>query len=136
MICLAAACGTDAVGVAECRQVEQARCNAAVSCGFPDYIECRRYYRDHCLHGVALEAVNSVQIDACVAVIERAGRCASEQADPPPDDCSEPIRTETEIGSTCEVILQPELASACAFLEPDPVPVPPPVSPAADAGGT
>jgi hypothetical protein len=134
MVCWAAACGTDAVGIAECRQVEQARCNAAVSCGFPDYTECRLYYRDHCLHGLAIETINSVQVDACVAVIERAGRCASEQPDTAPGDCAEPIRTDTEVATACEVVLQPELASACAFLEPDPVPVPPPASPAADGG--
>ena len=138
MVCLAVACGTDATGVAECREVEQARCNAAVSCGFPDYTECRRYYRDHCLHGLALGSVNSVQVDACVAVIQAAGRCASEQPDTAPGDCTDPIRTETEVATTCEVILQPELASACAFLVPEAVPVPPTPTPTPtpDAGGT
>jgi len=139
MLSWAAACGTDASGVAECRQIEQARCNAAVACGFPDYTECRRFYRDHCLHGLAVESVNSVLVDACVAVIERAGQCASEQPDTAPGDCPEPIRTETEVATACDVVLQPELASACAFLEPEPVPPVPPTptpTPTPDAGGT
>jgi hypothetical protein len=133
MVCLAVACGTDATGVSECREVEQARCNAAVSCGFPDYTEC--------LHGLALETVNSIQVDACVAVIQAAGRCANEQPNTAPGDCAEPIRTEAEVASACDVVLQPELASACAFLEPEPAPPVPPTptpmpTPTPDAGGT
>jgi hypothetical protein len=128
---LAGSCGTDAVGIAECREIEQARCAAAASCGFPDVDECERFYRDHCLHGVALEELNQVDVDSCVEEIERAGRCATEAPGSTPAACPEPILTESEVVNVCAVVLQPELASACAFLSPPPAPA----APSADFGG-
>ena len=86
-----------------------------------------------------MESINNVLVEACVAVIDRAGQCASLQPDTAPGDCPEPIRTETEVATACDVVLQPELASACAFLEPEPVPPVPPTptpTPTPDAGGT
>lgn len=133
---LAGSCGTDAAGVSECRELEDARCAAAASCGFPDVAQCQRYYRDHCLHGVAVEDVSAIQVDACVAELERAGRCAAEQA--APDTCSEPLRTQVAVAQVCDLVLQPELLTSCAFLaaEPaEPTEPAPPVAPAADAGG-
>jgi hypothetical protein len=136
---LAGSCGTDAVGVSECREIEQARCAAAVNCGFAEVDDCQRFYRDHCLHGVAIADVTQVQVDGCIAQIESAGRCAAAQPDAPPSACEEPIPTPTEVAKACDVVLQPELASACAFLVP-PQPAAPPATaapPAAkDAGGT
>jgi hypothetical protein len=133
---LAGSCGTDAVGVSECREIEDARCAAAASCGFPDVAQCQRYYRDHCLHGVAVEDVSAVQVDACVAELERAGRCAAEQATPA--TCSEPLRTQVAVAQVCDLVLQPEQLTPCAFLAAVPAPeepLPPPPAPAADAGG-
>jgi hypothetical protein len=115
---LAGSCGTDAVGVAECREIESARCAAAASCGFADVEQCQRFYRDHCLHGVALEEVNEVQVDACVTELERAGRCATDAPGSAPAGCPEPVQTESEVTDVCTLILRPELASACAFLAP------------------
>jgi hypothetical protein len=129
---LAGSCGTDAVGVSECREVEQARCGAAVSCGYADVEECRRFYRDHCLHGVALDKVDTVQVDQCVAQIQSAGQCAAEQPGAAPADCAQPIATQTSV-KVCDVVLRPELATACAFLVPAPEPAAAPA--AADAGG-
>ena len=136
---LAGGCGTDAVGVSECREIEDARCAAAVSCGFPDVAQCQRYYRDHCLHGVVVEDVTAVQVDACVAELGRAGRCAAEQA--APDACSEPLGTQVAVAQVCDLVLQPELLTACAFLaavpeaQATPPPPPPPAPAPADAGG-
>jgi hypothetical protein len=130
---LAGSCGTDAVGVSECREVEQARCAAAVNCGFADVEECQRFYRDHCLHGVAIEEVNQVEVDSCVATLENAGRCAAEQPDSAPAACAVPIPTQSEVAKVCDVVLAPELASACAFLRPAPATAAP-AAPAA-AGG-
>lgn len=123
---LAGSCGTDAVGVSECREVERARCAAAVSCGYPDVDECQRFYRDHCLHGVALDSVNTVDVQNCVLQLESAGRCAAAQPGSAPSACEVPIPTQSEVANVCDVVLQPELASACAFLSTAPAPTPQP----------
>ncbi len=140
-ICLVGCFGTDAVGVSECRELEQTRCAAAAPCGFPDVGACRRYYRDHCLHGVALETISAVQVDACVLELDRLGRCATDQGpDTLPGACAEPVATVGAAGSVCDVVRQPEAAAACAFLTPAPVPpapAPAPLVPAVgDAGGS
>lgn len=135
LVWLAGSCGTDAVGVSECREVEQARCAAAVNCGFPDVDACQRFYRDHCLHGVAIEDVNQVDVDSCVDTIENAGRCAAAQPDATPATCEVPIVTQAEVAKVCDVVLRPELASACAFLRPAPTPAAVPAA-AGGAGGT
>ncbi|MEO8184556.1 MAG: hypothetical protein ABI895_37580 [Deltaproteobacteria bacterium] len=135
IVWLAGSCGTDAVGVSECREIEQARCAAAVSCGFADVDECQRFYRDHCLHGVAIDTVTQVDVDTCVAQIENAGRCAAAQPDLAPAACEVPIATQTEVAKVCDVVLTPELASACAFLRPTPAPAATPPA-AGGAGGT
>jgi hypothetical protein len=123
------------VGVSECREVEEARCNAAVGCGYADVDECRRFYRDHCLHGVPLDTVDNVQIDQCVAQIQSAGQCAAEQPGAAPADCAPPIQTQTVVAKVCDVVLRPELTPACAFLVPGPEPQPAPAPVPADAGG-
>ena len=118
LVWLAASCGTDAVGISECREVERARCAAAVSCGYPDVEECQRFYRDHCLHGVALDSVDTVDVENCVTQIESAGTCAAAQPGSSPAACEVPIATQGEVANVCDVVLQPELATACAFLSP------------------
>lgn len=130
-----AACGTDAVGVSECREIEQARCAAAAACGFPNVAECQRFYRDHCLHG--LSGVRDIlSADGCVADLGRLGRCAAELgATASVSACSEPVATAAGNEAVCDVVRRPELASSCAFLA-EPVPEPPPAPPAADAGGS
>ena len=130
----AGGCGTDAVGVSECRSIEQARCSAGFACGFLAVEDCQRFFRDHCLHGVALEAVETADADACVADIQRLGVCAREQGGTTaPNACTDPVPTLESPESVCAVVRQPELAQACAFLQPIPSAQPtPPVN--ADAG--
>jgi hypothetical protein len=110
-------CGTDAVGVAECRAFESVRCQAAAACGFPNVDECQRFERDHCLHGVALDSVSAIEFDTCTQEIARAGGCAAAQgADTAADACSDAVSTAMPPPTACQVVLSPELASACAFL--------------------
>src|SRR5262245_34968096 len=79
------ACGTDAVGVETCRQVEEARCRRAPSCPAidlsnpkhrdPDVDACIRFYRDACLHGLATNSdPGAPQTKACIDAINR-GDC-------------------------------------------------------------
>jgi hypothetical protein len=115
----ATGCGTDAVGVSECRAFERVRCQAAASCGYPDVAACERFERDHCLHGVDLESINSIELDACALDVERAGRCAAGQGpDTEASACSEPVVTVSAPRTACAIVLSPELASSCVFLVP------------------
>jgi hypothetical protein len=74
------ACGTDAVGVDACKQVEAARCRAATACGVslePPYTAsgtdvdaCIRYYDIACLHGLANGSdPGQTAVSACVNAI-------------------------------------------------------------------
>jgi hypothetical protein len=116
---LAAACGTDAVGVDTCRQIENARCSQAPSCaninlGIPvhrnspvtDVEACQRYYHDACLHGLATNTdPGAVATKACVDAINT---------------------------GDCNVVYHPETHPACAWLIPPATPV---TDAAADADG-
>lgn len=129
---LVAACGTDAVGVADCRELETARCEAAAACGYPAVSECRRYVRDHCLHGLPLEETPSGSVAACANLLEAAGACAASLgAEVAPGSCSPPLATDGSARTICDVILRPESAAACAFLTAEPAPAP---NTPADAG--
>jgi hypothetical protein len=116
-LALIAACGTDAVGVDACRQIEEARCRRApVCCGvYPqcgidltsplhsddDVTACIRFYDDACQHGlVNTQDPGSVAVKQCVAAINAA-------------DCT------TLEGQT--YVLHPELEPSCSFLTPNPV---------------
>ncbi len=109
-----AACGTDAVGVDTCRQIESARCVQAVNCGVDsgvdggvdlsqpphrnspttDVASCQRFYDIACLHG--LEATADPGAPALAA-------------------CLKAINT-----GDCQTVLHPETNPACAFLIPPP----------------
>ncbi len=119
-----ASCGTSALGVDDCRDIEQARCVASASCldsnGAPlieDVPACERYYRDHCLHGLAVKPPAGASVSACVKVIEAAGRCAKSDPTSPLDECPKPV-TQVQPGLThvCDVVTHPELATECGFL--------------------
>lgn len=117
----AAGCGTDAKGVDDCRDIEQTRCTAAKNCGLvKDASECQNYYRDQCLHGLAVSPPSSTVLNACVATIRAAGVCALEGADTVPTACSmgSPSQTATTAASVCEIVTNPEKTSECAFLVP------------------
>jgi hypothetical protein len=107
------ACGTDAVGIETCRQIEEARCRRAPDCpdidlskpphrGSPatDVDACIRFYRDACLHGLAVADPGAVTTKACIDAIG---------------------------AGSCTVVEHPETAAACAWL------IPPAPSPATDA---
>lgn len=133
----ASGCGTDAVGTAECRTLERARCEAAAACGYPNVDECIRYQRDHCLHGTAVETISGVELDACAEDVARAGRCAAGQGpDTRASSCSEAVTTAPATATACDVVRSPERAASCAFLLPAGA-APPPPAPApmtADGG--
>jgi hypothetical protein len=105
-----AACGTDAVGIETCRQIEDARCQQAVHCpvatvdggidlSLPvhrnspttDIASCIRYYHDACLHGLAVPDPGAVVANACIAAINT---------------------------GDCQTVAHPETAPACAWLIP------------------
>ncbi len=80
---LAASCGTDAVGIEACQQIELARCDEAPACKADfDVAHCRAFYRDQCLHGI--ENVDHPPSDAevsdCVAAIQGVAACARKGA--------------------------------------------------------
>ncbi len=98
-----AACGTSAVDVDACRQIEAARCQRAPSCNISvepphrtsgsDIDGCIRFYNDACLHGlVAGNAPGPPALSACIAAI-RTGACPS-------------------------AVLTPETFPACSWLAP------------------
>src|ERR1700690_3877035 len=100
-----AACGTDAVGVQACRQVQEAQCQAAPACGValePPYHtngtavdECIRFYDDACLHGLANGTdPGPMAVNACVAA----------------------IRSAATAGGACSVVVNPSTSPACAWM--------------------
>jgi hypothetical protein len=76
-----AGCGSDAVGIDACRQIEDARCQASTACGYTaDQVDaCNLFYRDQCLAGVENADAGTpadTTVSACVAAIQAAGACA------------------------------------------------------------
>jgi hypothetical protein len=121
-------CGTNAKGVEDCRDIEVARCEAAAACGIlSDVAECQRYYRDHCLHGLAVESPPRNLVDECVAMVKRAGTCA--QALGPEgllEDCPEVVTRDAILATTvCDIVHFPERGDECSFLLPVPLEEPP-----------
>ncbi len=117
-------CSTDAVGVTTCREIEDTRCEAAAQCGIEgaeDVDACKRFYRDHCLHGLGLESEpRGSDVRRCKAVISGAGECAK-QGITDPRQCAalQGQQLATTITTVCDVVLQPEDTTACRFLVPD-----------------
>lgn len=140
VLLFAPACGTDAVGVEECRSIESARCEAAPACKGAnfDVDQCRLFYRDHCLHGLRLEDAPSQRtIDGCVLALRRAASCArSTGAETPVSSCPEDAQPLTQLDAepltACGVVDRPDRLVECAFLVPS---AEPPVTPTPDAGG-
>jgi hypothetical protein len=120
-------CGTDAKAVDECRDIEQARCEAGKACGVVEDVDaCKRFYRDHCLHGMVVDSPGQSSIDRCVATIEAAGVCAKSAPDIALADCANAVTTASSgVMTACDVVLFPERTVECAFLAPDePAPTP------------
>ena len=114
-------CSTEAVGIDDCRDIEYARCEAGKPCGIvPDVEACKRFYRDHCLHGLAGEQPPSAAVNDCVTVIEAAGQCASKDPERVLGDCSpEVTEPQLQLLTACDVVSHPERATECAFLIPE-----------------
>ena len=122
----AAGCGTSAQGVDDCRDIEEARCTAAKSCGIvSDVPACQRFYRDQCLHGLSVASPGAAKVKACVATIRAAGVCAAQTSDgqTPLSDCDAVSVDATGVQTACDLVREPERAAECGFL-----------TPAADAG--
>jgi hypothetical protein len=118
-IVTASGCGTKAVGVEDCRAIEEARCRAAEPCGLVDDVAaCERFYRDHCLHGLMSEPGAGESVDACVRAIEAAGRCANQDPEAVLSECGdEPVpAAQPGLGTACDVVRYPERAAECSFL--------------------
>lgn len=105
-------CSTDAVGVNECRDVEYARCEASVACGVisaDEVDDCKRFYRDHCLHGMKGDEVPTAdEHKDCIELIEEAGETAA--ASLGMGGAGEPDE------ASCKVIAAPWKSDECAYL--------------------
>jgi hypothetical protein len=114
-------CGTAAIGVDACRDVELARCDAAKYCGTVDDVaSCRRFYRDHCLHGLkdGTKEPTDDQVKDCVAAIKEAGECAKKGAHTPLEECRPKISSDRGATEACDLILAPEYNDDCTWLGP------------------
>jgi hypothetical protein len=136
---LAPGCGSDAVGVEDCRKIEQARCDAGAACGRVKDVEaCRRFYRDHCLHGLPLESSpGTIPVKACTDAIQAAAACAR-QGGPGVSSIDCPGVGTTRLPLACDVVGQPEATEPCRFLVPSTPPITidaPTDNAAADSGG-
>jgi hypothetical protein len=77
---VASGCGTGAIDVDGCRQIEEARCRQLPACGIMPEMPwftsgttvdaCVRYYDDACLHGLAVADPGPTAVSQCVAAIE------------------------------------------------------------------
>lgn len=114
----ASGCGTSAMGVDDCRDIQTARCRAGKSCGIIDDVPaCERYYRDHCLHGLAATPPSGASVAACVNLIDLAGRCAAADPENTLADCDDAITDSLSTRTAvCELVKHPERAAECAFL--------------------
>jgi hypothetical protein len=122
----ASGCGTDAKGIEECRDIEQARCEAASACRTDfDVASCKLFYRDHCLHGLRVDPPSERVVNACVSAIEQAARCAvAAGAEADLRSCPEALESsDGQPLTACAAIDSPERLSLCAFIDAiEPVP--------------
>ncbi|MCS6900488.1 MAG: hypothetical protein RMJ98_12750 [Myxococcales bacterium] len=107
-------CGTEPVAPDACRKIEEVRCELAPSCpglNVSDVDACKRFYRDQCLHGLAIASdPGAPVVDTCVAALRIAAACTT-----PDSGC---VATTIPVKSGCEVVARPELAEDCKFLIP------------------
>lgn len=112
-------CGVESVAPDGCRQIEDARCEAAPSCSnlkVKDVAACKRFYRDQCLHGMTItEDPGAPAVDKCVAKLKECAAAGPDAA------CGST--------TTCAAIEAPERLPECAFL------IPPPPTTATGASG-
>jgi hypothetical protein len=108
---VAGGCGTDAYGIGECKQIEEARCRAAAKCpDIPlgnvyhatgtDVDACIRFYDVACLHGLQVPDPGAPSVSACVQAIQGLDGGAA----------------------SCSIVEQPWTTKACAWLAPSNIP--------------
>ena len=130
-VALNPACGTSAVGVEDCQDIEQARCDAAAACHtLTDAAECKRFYRDQCLHGLPTAAPPRVDVDGCITAIKNLTVCVKVGGTHATLDSCHPYVPAQNATLACEVVKAPERAYACSFLAGEPV-----IAPAAGGQG-
>jgi hypothetical protein len=126
----AVACGTSAVDVQGCKDIEDARCQAASipACASvfdplpvhndSDVSACVRFYATQCLHGLETPVTpGGVAVNACVSTIQSAVQAASHGD-----------------AGACQVIAHPQNYPSCAFLNVPDAGTPDTGVDAADAG--
>lgn len=122
-------CGTDAVGIEACRQVEAARCDIAPTCagfdGSPNLKtdeqvkNCREFYSDHCLLGLenTKADVGQAEIDACVKALKQTSKCEAPKASEM-GACGVALRDNVDpTVKPCEVLQNPHWLEACKWLD-------------------
>jgi len=125
-------CGSDAVGIDACRQIEEARCEAARTCGLPrtgtppgsvtdEQVEsCKLFYRDQCLHGIQNDQTETTEADTqqCVAAVNAATACAQSGAADMSACPGAPLATGADPAvAPCTIITSAvEKLAACAFV--------------------
>jgi hypothetical protein len=124
-------CGTDAVAVDACRQIETARCNAAPACspGF-DVTGCTRFYRDECLVGLANADAGDVTalIQPCIAALQACTPDAAAEAGCPGQalhagaTCANTDGGVIAEPTACDILMHcPDILEACHFVAALPV---------------
>ncbi len=117
-------CDAGAVGVDTCLQIESARCEAAARCGdrfdVDSVAACKRFYKDQCLHGMAIHDEPGVPtVKACVQTIEGLRDCARKDGPKAARaKCAAVVSQDEDHDLVCDFVEQPELLDACAFLMP------------------
>jgi len=126
---MAFGCSTNAIGVEDCRDIEFARCEAGHACGFVQDVEdCKRFYRDHCLHGLRLEdEPSAAAVQSCVRSLTAVAACGPETA---LAACPGVTTSASVLPLACDTVRAPEDIAECGFL----VPSAPPVVPVLDSG--
>jgi hypothetical protein len=125
-----AGCGTDAVGIEACRQIQTARCNALQQCVFDVETKerysadqakaCTDFYRDQCLVGIENDTKEPTDatIKGCVAAVNAVSECAK-QGVATLSDCGVALVEPADATkfAPCDIITSgAELLSACAFV--------------------
>jgi hypothetical protein len=125
-------CGTDAVAVDACRQIETARCNAAPACspGF-DVDGCTLFYRDACLVGIGNADAGDVvaaQIQGCITALQACTPDAAAEAGCPGQalhagaTCGNGDGGVIADPTACDILMHcPEVLEACHFVAALPV---------------
>jgi len=127
-------CSTGAVGIDACRAIESARCDAAPDCQGDEnsfgieteeqVSNCKVFYNDHCLVGLENTEAEPAQddVDKCVNAVAAVAKCKRTPDIVTMDACNTSNENaaetvEGEAGRTpCEVLQEPELLKACAFV--------------------